>query len=38
MEEFSPVEIRLVGGDEDVGLFIAIGDEPEKQVAFLSVY
>jgi len=38
MEEFSPVGKRLVRGDDGTGLFIAIGDESEKQVALLSVY
>ncbi len=38
MEEFSPVGKRLVRGDDGAGLLIAIGDEPEKQVALLSVY
>ena len=38
MEEFRPVGKRLVRGDDGAGLFIAIGDESEKQVALLSVY
>ena len=38
MEEFSPVGKRFVRGDDGVGLFIAIGDESEKQVTLLSVY
>jgi len=38
MEEFRPVGKRLVRGDDGAGLLIAIGDEPEKQVALLSVY
>jgi hypothetical protein len=36
MEEFGPVGKRLVRGDDGAGLFIAIGDESEKQVTLRS--
>ena len=38
MEEFGPVGKCLVRGDDGAGLLIAISDEPEKQIALLSVY
>jgi len=37
MEQLGPVGKGLVGGDNRAGLLVAIGDEPEKEITFLSV-
>jgi hypothetical protein len=37
MEQFGPVGEGLVGGDNGTGLLIPIGNESEKEIAFLSV-
>lgn len=37
MKQFGPVGEGLVGRDNGAGLLIPIGNEPEKEIAFLSV-
>lgn len=37
VKEFGPIGECLVGGQDSAGLLIAVGNEPEKEIAFLPV-
>ena len=37
MEQLCPVGERLVGCYDRTGLFIAVGNKPEEQVAFFAI-
>ena len=38
MEQFRPVRESLIRSDNRAGLLIAVGNEPEEQIAFLAIY